>query len=93
MTTADFRSLTEETLFIATRSVRNSTHDLGTIEAGERVFFRANREADVGEPDGTFTLCYENGQPTNGSEYREFADWQSVRAFVESFGLVRDAAE
>jgi hypothetical protein len=71
----------ESQVFVTTQAVRNSDHANGTIQAGERVFFRQSDE-------GTVYLLHESGEPTNGSEYAEFPSVAEAEAFARRAGLV-----
>lgn len=71
----------ESAEYTATRPVRNSDHDLGTIEQGAGVFFRQDR-------DGSVTLAYAaDGSPTNGNQYARFADVATAVEFAARVGL------
>lgn len=79
-TTIQFNS-GESQVFVATRAVRNSEHANGTIEQGDRVFFRRDET-------GRVSLVAEGGEPTNGSDYAEWAYAGEAVEFAARFGLV-----
>jgi hypothetical protein len=80
-TTIQFDNSGESQLLVATRNVRNSDHQNGTIETGTRVFFRRDPET------GRVTLVAEAGEPTNGNQYAEWASAHEAVEFAARAGL------
>jgi hypothetical protein len=82
-TTIQFDASDESQVFVATRTVRNSEHQNGTIEQGARVFFRR-------DDTGRVSLVSESGEPTNGNQYAEWAYAGLAAEFAARFGLVAE---
>ena len=80
--TIQFDASGESQVFVATRDVRNSEHANGTIEAGQRVFFRRD---DTGRVS---LVNVEWGEPTNGNQYAEWAYAGLAAEFAARAGLV-----
>lgn len=77
----------ESQVFVASRDVRNSDHQNGTIMAGERVFFRQVEYGGGAE----IALVGEDGQPTDGNQYATFDSVSDAEAFADHAGLMTPA--